>query len=155
MKNDYENWAALDAGKCQPNSEVRHDVTLASASRKVLVVDDNRLLLETICNILSFLGYVPIEASDADSALTLLEQHPDIFLMVCDVELSESSNGLDLGFRATHLQPELKVLFISGRPDYEQMHPLPDNALFMLKPFKKADLKTKIENLMLLTNSVL
>lgn len=123
-----------------PATRRKADMARAGRTLKILVVDDNRMMLETIDNILDCLGHVAIVAESANDALSRLDEHPDIDAMICDVELSINSNGLDLAVRVQQDYPELKILFVSGRWTGDLTARLPNESVLLSKPFQKRDL---------------
>ena len=80
---------------------------------RVLVVDDERLITDTICAILNengfdaFGAYSGVEALEAASEL-----RPQIVLS--DVMMPKMS-GVDLGIKLRSLYPEMKVALLSGQ----------------------------------------
>ncbi len=60
---------------------------------KVLVVEDNELNMELICEVLELAGFEVLRAAEARSALTIATEHrPDLILM--DIQLP-GMDGLD------------------------------------------------------------
>ena len=82
----------------------------------VLVVEDQEAVRTLTKTVLEEYGYHVLEASGADEAIALVEQHPEkIHLLLTDVVLP-GMNGMDLSKRLRTLRPKLKVLFTSGYP---------------------------------------
>lgn len=89
-------------------------VTTGTRREQVLVVEDEPDVRRIAGTFLRSLGYLTHEAADAASALTLLEQHPQIALMFSDVMLGGSTNGVELANEARARHPALAVLLTSG-----------------------------------------
>lgn len=62
---------------------------------KILVADDDRLLRESITQLLTKLGHEVMEAEDGVHAMKLLEDNPDISADITDMQMPRAS-GLDL-----------------------------------------------------------
>jgi CheY-like chemotaxis protein len=78
----------------------------------ILVVEDDPSVRLLVLDVLKEIGYAPLEASEADSALAQLRgQH--VHLLVTDVGLP-GLNGRQLADMALKLQPHLRVLFMTG-----------------------------------------
>jgi signal transduction histidine kinase/CheY-like chemotaxis protein len=80
----------------------------------VLFVDDEPAIRMLASEVLRDMGCHYFEAADAPSALKLFESRTKIDLLVSDVGLTGGFNGQQLAEAARQLQPDLKVLFITG-----------------------------------------
>ena len=104
---------------------------------KILVVDDEPLLVMTAADILTDLGHTVVEARSGKEALALLSEHGDIALMITDHSMP-AMTGAELVHQATALRPDLKVLLASG---YDKLPDAPDLKVDRLpKPYFEADL---------------
>jgi CheY-like chemotaxis protein len=111
-----------------------------SERNKVLVVDDEFLVLETMVDFLETLGFEPVAASDAETALGHLARDREIGVLVTDVRMP-GMNGVELARRARAVRPDLKVLLASG---YTHMAEL--DLPLLAKPFTMADLRRALTN---------
>lgn len=83
------------------------------ARRKVLVVDDQRLIVDTITEILEGAGFEVIPAYDPWDALEAAAQfRPDHLLT--DV-LMPRMNGVELAIAVRKMYPAVKILLFSGQ----------------------------------------
>jgi len=81
---------------------------------RLLLVDDEELVLATTASLLQRLGYSVLTASRPGAALELLKSEREgISLLVTDVVMPDM-NGAELAAAARELIPDLRVLFISG-----------------------------------------
>jgi PAS domain S-box-containing protein len=79
----------------------------------ILVVEDNATVRLIISDALKDLGYNVLSASDARSAIPVLQSKQTIDLLISDVILPHI-NGRKLAETARVSRPDLKVLFVSG-----------------------------------------
>lgn len=82
-------------------------------SAKVLIVDDDPYVRESLRDILEFSGYATVEAGDGKTALDLLTP-PSVDLMLLDLELPRVS-GMDVLRQVVAEYPGLPVIIISGK----------------------------------------
>jgi PAS domain S-box-containing protein len=118
--------------------------------RTVLVVDDEPDLLELATTYLHDLGFDTLQANDGSEAITLIEEHPEIDLLVTDVIMPGIMNGYQLAQSARAMRPALAVIFSSGFPANalrEKGEPLP-GALLIHKPYQRAELVSIVQQVM-------
>jgi len=83
-------------------------------ARKVLLVDDEPLVLEVVATMLEDLGCDVQTSTDAEHALQLIASEPEIEVLLTDVNMP-GVEGHQLAFRAKQMRPELQILLLSGR----------------------------------------
>ena len=83
------------------------------AKLKVVVVDDETTISETLVEILNGEGFEAVAASNGDSAIELAESfRPDI--VISDVVIP-GRNGVETGIRIRELLPRCRVILFSGQ----------------------------------------
>ncbi len=97
-----------------PEATEPPDIEPARHGETVLVVDDEQTVRMLITDVLEELGYIALEAADGRTALQILESRRSIDLLITDVGLPGGMNGRQLADAGSVLQPELKILFITG-----------------------------------------
>lgn len=112
----------------------------------VLVVEDEVIIADNICDILDELGYNSLEpCSNYDEAVeTLQDENVDIAIL--DIELGESKSGIEL---AAHIneQHNIPFIFLTANHDAitfnsaKQVEPY----AYLAKPFNKRELFSAIE----------
>ncbi|MFZ5789992.1 MAG: PAS domain-containing protein [Pseudomonadota bacterium] len=117
--------------------------------RTVLVVEDNPAMRDFSRNALLELGYEPVVAEDASSALGLLERRADVAILFTDVILGTGMSGVDLVREAKKCRPDLKVLFTSGfiGGDALSKQGLDPERELLTKPFRAAELGKRLARL--------
>src|SRR5690242_17932872 len=89
-----------------------------TAQRTVLVVEDDPDLSMLTTIILEEMGFRVLAAPNGDQALYLLTGPVVIDLMVTDVVMPGTLDGVALADRALRLRPDLRVLLVSGYPGH-------------------------------------
>jgi CheY-like chemotaxis protein len=83
----------------------------------VLVVEDEDIVRELVCEVLEHQGYNVLCARDGIEALNMAEDYDsEIHLLVTDV-IMPHMNGHELAHKLTALRPDMKVLYVSGYSD--------------------------------------
>jgi diguanylate cyclase (GGDEF)-like protein len=89
-------------------------------SMKVLVVDDSQTFMLHVMKLLAQYRYIILTARNGREALEILEQHPDIGLVLTDYHMPEM-NGLELvqSIRRKHRREDLAIIALSdiNRPE--------------------------------------
>lgn len=114
---------------------------LSCRPRSVLVVDDDNLVRESLTAILAEFCDEVLEASDGVEGLDVLQDHPDVELIVTDINMPRL-DGIGFVRQARARRPDLKVLFVSGL-----QHP-PRSETFLAKPFAPRTLVHKVGELL-------
>jgi DNA-binding NtrC family response regulator len=101
---------------------------------RVLVVEDEALLLFTIADDLRDAGFVVFEAGNADAAMRLLETNNGIDVLFTDVDMPGSIDGLELAAAVSDRWPAARIIITSGHVSLKQ-HDLPQGGRFVAKPY--------------------
>ncbi|HMK43757.1 MAG TPA: ATP-binding protein, partial [Dissulfurispiraceae bacterium] len=113
----------------------------------ILLVDDNEMLLRVTGLMLEHLGYAVTAVSSPAAALSLIkEQSQSYNLLIADV-IMPGLNGAQLHDKIACVQPNMKVLFMSGYTAeiIGEMGRFPDStAGFIQKPFTVDELARKV-----------
>ena len=129
-----------DYGRALPRGEARE---------LVLVVEDEPGVRQFSVGALTELGYPVLEAGGAETALKLLDAHPEIVLLFTDVVMPET-NGRKLADEACRRRPDLKVLFTTGYSRNAVVHNgvLEPGVHLIGKPFTVEELATRIRTVL-------
>lgn len=112
----------------------------------ILIVEDDELLRFLTVNIVEGAGFVPIEAANADEAVAILEARSDIALLLTDIDMSGSMDGLALAHAVRNRWPPIKIIIVSarGRPLDCNM---PADSRFFGKPYLGDTIVSEIRSL--------
>jgi two-component system, cell cycle sensor histidine kinase and response regulator CckA len=117
-----------------------------SESKVILVVDDEADVRKLVSAMVVQLGYKALTADSGDHALKLYQNlNREIDLLITDV-IAPGMSGPMLADRMTALQPNLRVLYISG---YDNTHVVQKYVVekghqLLSKPFTLDQLRTKL-----------
>jgi CheY-like chemotaxis protein len=116
--------------------------------RKVLVVDDSRLMHKMYEVMLR--EYVVVYASDGVEALGRLDEHPDVDLVLLDINMP-NMDGLEFLARAGEdgRLPSLRVIIVSteGREEDTARGIEAGADAYITKPFQSEEIRKVIEQL--------
>jgi PAS domain S-box-containing protein len=112
----------------------------------VLVVEDDADVRAYTEAMVGELGYRVLTASDAATALDVLDAHPEVDLLFTDVGLPGGCNGRQLADEARRRHERLKVLFTTGYARDAIAHEgrLHPGIEVVFKPFRYSELALKI-----------
>jgi two-component system NtrC family sensor kinase len=119
-------------------------------SESILLVEDDEEVRKFAVEILREQGYTIHAASDAASALRLLESESGIGMLFTDVVLPGGMNGRQLADEARRRRPELKVLYATGYTRNAIIHQgrLDAEVELLTKPFTAEALARKIRQIL-------
>jgi len=106
--------------------------------RVVLVVEDDPLVRMSAVDMTEALGFTPLEAGDAASALKILGGTVRVDVLFTDIGLP-GMRGHELAQKARELRPELKIVFASGYGETEEGQTV-ENATHLGKPYEQDQL---------------
>ncbi len=126
-----------------PEPAARPAQAAPAAGRLVLLVEDEDEIRRILRLQLGELGYPVIEAGNGIEARELLDNVPEIGLMISDVVMPGGVGGADLLAHARSKRPDLPVLMVTGYAGES----LPPDAPVLRKPFDKAALAAALQQL--------
>ena len=134
---------------CQGQAETENAVQeqiISGGTETVLLVEDEKMLLEFIGTVLEEQGYKVLSAATPADALTIAREYKSpIHLLITDVVMPEM-NGRDLKEAITPLYPDIKTLYMSGYTADVIAHRgmLDEGTAFLQKPFLVNALTVKV-----------
>ena len=127
---------AVDAAEAAPGGPVR-----------LLVVEDNALVLMATVEGLTQEGFEVVTADHGAAALEILEQDAAFDVIVTDVVMPYGVSGIDLARRVQERWPGIRVLLISGYSP-ESLSGLKADAAVLPKPFTPDQLAARVRALL-------
>ncbi|EIM27328.1 cell cycle two-component system response regulator CpdR [Microvirga lotononidis] len=115
---------------------------------KILLAEDDNDMRRFLVKALENAGYDVASFDNGLSAYNRLREEP-FELLLTDIVMPEM-DGIELARKATELDPEIKVMFITGfaavalNPDSQA----PRDAKVLSKPFHLRDLVTEVDKMM-------
>ena len=112
---------------------------------KVLIVDDDKDILEVVALILNIHGYTVETVSRAEETIDKIKKYkPDIILL--DINIA-GHDGRDIckRLRSFKTTKDIPVILFSAIPELEKEHNGCGATDFLSKPFETSDLIQKIE----------
>jgi CheY-like chemotaxis protein len=98
----------------------------------VLVVEDEVLIRELVCEELVDAGFGVIQVGTADEAIAVLEARQDVHLVFTDIDMPGSMDGLKLAAAVRDRWPPVHIIITTGKA---RPLTIPANALFIPKPY--------------------
>lgn len=118
-----------------------------SAPIQILVVEDEPLLRMDVADHLSEQGYNVFEAGNADEAISILEHQLEIRLIITDIDMPGSMDGLKLAEAVRNRWPPVKIIVVSGHRIIE-ITDLPDGSVFFSKPYTPSQIISSMRELL-------
>lgn len=129
-------------GVTNPVSDAEADTEV----KTVLVVEDEILIRMMIADELALAGFYVVQAASADEALRVLQSRVAVDLILTDINMPGSMDGLSLAARVRSGWPQIKIFVTSGH-----LQVLPKDApaeMFFPKPYRPEVVCTMIRQFM-------
>lgn len=117
-----------------------------------LIVEDQPFVGLVASDILRESGFQTFHAYDARDAQRLLEEHPEIEVVVTDAELHGSMDGLDLCRRLSRERPHVQLVVTSAGRELSGAT-VPEGVRMLRKPFASGELRTLVASKALLADA--
>ncbi|MFO7535911.1 MAG: response regulator [Kiritimatiellia bacterium] len=115
----------------------------------ILVMDDDTLQVELICQMLSSLGYLTLGFRSGEEAVLQCRQgraHPD--LAILDMLIPGGMDGVEAMHRLRSMKPALPIILISGMPAGVELASLLGEVPFLRKPLTLELLSVEVRKLL-------
>src|ERR1044072_4677534 len=96
----------------------------------VLIVEDEMVLRMRAVDIVEDAGFRSIEAVNADQAISILESRSDISLLLTDIQMPGSLDGLKLAHAVHNRWPAIKIILVSGQVNPSEAERPADSRFF-------------------------
>jgi PAS domain S-box-containing protein len=118
-----------------------------TGKRKILIVDDEPALAQLVRTWARNAGHTAVLAGSADDALTLLAAK-SFDVMLTDIMMPGSLDGIGLAERTSILYPEMKAILMSGYSKETATHRADIPWPLLVKPFRKDDFYAAVEQVL-------
>lgn len=135
-----EIWLPIAEQPIQPSKELTSSPLRNSKILRILVVDDDVIIMLNTSAMLTDMGHSVLEANSGRKALEIL-QNEEVDLLITDFSMPKM-NGAELTEQAKRLKPDLKVIVASGYVDLPHRTTLKEHRL--AKPYTEYDLACSI-----------
>ncbi len=134
--------ASEDEAGPAPEASARTATPLSDRKLKIVVADDDVLILMNTSDLLTDLGHDILEASSGDQAFALIEMHADVDLLITD-QAMPNMTGTQLAELAIALRPRLPIILATG---YGELPKGAQSRIVKLdKPFDQSKLEQAVE----------
>lgn len=118
------------------------------AMRRILLAEDDESMRGFLDRALTRAGYEVVSFNNGEEALERLKQEP-FSLLLTDIVMPRM-DGIELARRASELDPDLKIMFITGfaAVTLNNAPEAPNDARVLSKPFHLKDLVNEVEMLL-------
>ena len=116
---------------------------------RVLLVEDEGLLRMVTADSLEGEGFAVVEARDGEEAVRLLNCAEAVDIILTDVQMPGSLDGIDVATHARQLYPMIPVLVVSGYAPrlMSRLTAFDPAAVFISKPYSMAEITDAVRHL--------
>lgn len=115
--------------------------------KTILIVEDEALIRFDLIDFFEAAGFRVVEAESADEAVAILDRDASIQVVLTDVQMPGSMDGLRLAHYIRDRSPPTLLVVTSG-----VLHPgkaeLPTNSFFVAKPINRRQVLDRIEQIL-------
>jgi two-component system, response regulator PdtaR len=112
----------------------------------ILTVEDEVLIAEHLGNILQEAGFEVVAAANADEAIAILEQRSDIHIVITDINMPGSMDGLKLAAAVKHRWPPIRIIVATGRAP-PRLEELPRGSQLLAKPYAREKVLAAVQHI--------
>jgi len=91
-------------------------------------------------------GFTPLEAVDADEAVAILESRSDIALLLTDIQMPGTMDGLGLARSVRERWPPIKIILVSGQLRLADIE-IPADIRFFGKPLEAGEMIAEMQSM--------
>ena len=124
-------------------------VASAPERARILLVDDNHDVRASMHRTLAQAGHNVVEAESGDAAAAMIEDAVPFDILITDVRMPGSRDGVALASCWHEKAPGRPVLFVSGDTDNQlDLSALGPHEAMLHKPFQRASLLSTVRHLL-------
>jgi DNA-binding NtrC family response regulator len=127
-------------------AETKESDQSADKRETILVVDDEQMVLDVVCSILSDSGYNIIKATSPEDVMEIIKTTPEKIDAILSDIVMPGMSGTEMIAQVKDSLPSAEIVFMSGQMNYSLVEPevLADKVLFIRKPFMPKELLDKM-----------
>ena len=118
----------------------------STAPAVVLVVEDEMLLRMRAVDMVEDAGFTSVEAVNADEAVAILESRSDIALLLTDIQMPGSMDGLKLAHAVHERWPPIRIILVSGQLRLASID-IPADSRFFGKPLEAKEMIAEMQDM--------
>jgi DNA-binding NtrC family response regulator len=111
-----------------------------------LTVEDEALISAHLCSVLEDAGHKVIVTFNPDEAIEVLEGRDDIRLVITDVNLPGSMDGLKLAAAVRRKWPPIKIIITTAAGTLAEKD-MPADSAFLPKPWNASQLLSTVDRM--------
>lgn len=125
---------------------------MPSSRRAALIVEDQPFVGMVASDILKESGFDTFHAYDAEAAAQLLDEHPEIEVVVTEADLPGSMNGLELCREVSARRPDVQLVVTAISPELHCDN-VPSGTRVLRKPYASGELQLLVNDWALLAEA--
>ncbi len=137
--NENTLLAVRDLERPTDSATFRQRINNSAERNLVLVVEDQALIRMAAVGMVEDAGFEVLDAESADAAIIILSARSDIHLVLTDVEMPGTMDGIKLAYYVRKRWPPVLLIVVSGRMIVAEDQ-LPSGSRFFAKPYDDAKL---------------
>jgi DNA-binding response OmpR family regulator len=110
--------------------------------RTILIVEDEFLIRMMLAETLVDEGFDVAEAGTATDGIALMQRNAGIVLLITDLTLPGSMDGMGLAQWVRRFRPDLPIIYVTGRPDSITRDMLRPRDVVVAKPYLPSEIAT-------------
>ena len=115
----------------------------------ILLVEDEPLIRSLLVEVLLEEDFEVVEAADGHAAMDALKRHEGVDLLLTDVHMPGGVSGIDVARHARARDPDLPVVFATGRPEtLKNFGTLGAREVCLAKPFSPLEALKVVKKLL-------
>lgn len=116
------------------------------ASDTILIVEDEAIVRFELVDLFEEEGYRVLAAADADEAIALPDRHGEVRVVLTDIEMPGTMDGLRLAHFIRDRNPPTLLLLVSGQVTVPEVD-MPTHSAYFAKPFDPTAVLRKIDEM--------
>jgi len=140
----------LSRMECKATAGEGKTPLLPRGSETVLLVDDEPAILETLKQMLDYLGYAVVSTTSSVEALEVFRDSPERFDVVITDKTMPRMSGIRLAEKVNRIRPDLPILLCSGFDEILQDRELAKVGVraLLVKPLTAREIANKIRQVL-------